>query len=177
MVRAGISFALSQLLHHNIVYHNVLWRDVLGLCVVKLHVLLVVSPLVLCSLDLLVEHGLILGGITMLVLMALTGKIGLRGDSVEGRKSLALRLVDVHVLELWLVDAGQLFELQLSYVLPGRHFLEHRLFLLVLLEADVNAVFYDFVVIFSILNDFSLLFALSSDVDNFLVDMSLMGVV
>lgn len=177
MVRASIPFALRQLLHHNIVYHNVLWRDILGLCVVKLHVLLVVSSLVLCSLDLLVEHGLILRGITMLVLMTLTGKIGLRGDSVEGRKSLALRLVDVHVLELWLIDAGQLFELQLSYVFPGRHFLKHRLFLLMLLEADVNAMFHNLVVIFTIFHDFSLFFALSSDVDYFLVDMSLMGVV
>lgn len=111
---AAVSLTPGQLLHDNIVYHNVLGWNELGLCnlaIVHLHVLLISPSLILGSLHLLIQYGLILGGITMVILMALTGKIGLGGDSVEGRKSLALRLVDVHVLELWFVDAGQLLEL------------------------------------------------------------------
>ena len=80
---------------------------------VHVHVLLICPSLILGFLHLLIQYGLklVLGGIKMVILMAVNGKIGLGGDSVEGRKSFALRLVDVHVLELWFVDAGQLLEL------------------------------------------------------------------
>ena len=83
-----VSLTPGQLLHHNIVHHNVLGWNVLGLChllaIVHLHGLLISPSLILRSLNLLIQYGLILGGITMVILMTLTGKIGLRGDSVEG---------------------------------------------------------------------------------------------
>ena len=176
---ATVSFTPGQLLHHNVVYHNVLRWNILGLCnlaIVQLHVLLISPSLLLRSLNLLIQNGLILRGITMVVLMALTGKIGLRGDSVEGRKSLALGVVDVHVLELWFEHAGQLFKLLLRDILLGRHFIEHRLLFLMFLETDIYAVFNNIGVVFAF-RDFGCLFDVCSDLCNFLVDISLFRVV
>lgn len=59
--------------------------------------------------------------------------IGLGSDSFEAAKSLELLSVDVHVVDLWLLDT-------LELLLLGHLLLEHFHLLLVLLDTHIDAV-------------------------------------